>query len=226
MPSDALVSYTWASFADANKTRYRDTATGRFVSRATVQEFVDSRIATAERRFDDLTRAYFDGRVSASTWQITMRDEMRRYATQNAVLGIGGYDRMSAREWGRIGGLLRDDYARMTNLAQGIQDGTVTLPQAMERIRGYMGNARLNYHEAERTALMNREQQTDTQLLMIRDLGNANHCEDCLSYHSAGWSYDLPLPSQSCACSSHCRCSVRYRDVMYVDVDAWLGTRR
>lgn len=225
--SDALVSYTWATFADAQKTRYRDTRNGRFVSRATVQAFVDSRIATAEQRFDDLTRALYDGRISPSTWQITMRDELRRYATQNAVLGIGGYDRMTPVEWGRIGGLLRDDYTRMTNLAHGIQDGTVTLPQAMERIRGYMGNARLNYYEAERTALLNREPNFETQLLMIRDFGGALvHCGECTEYHAGGWAYQWPMPSENCSCSKHCRCGLRYRDVLHVEVNEWLGTRR
>ena len=224
--ADILPGFTWATFAEANKTRYRNTATGQFVSRATVHSLLEAQVSSAENRLGDLTRALFDGRVSPSTWQVTMRDELRRSHLQGAALGIGGIDRMSFVEYGRAGGLLRNDYARLTDLAQGVQDGTVTLPQALERVRGYVGNARISYYEAERTALLNRQMPWDMLLIMIRDLGAAQHCADCSEYHAAGWSYSLPSPGTMCECSTHCRCGIRYRDVPRAEVDNWLGTRR
>lgn len=224
--TDALVSYTWATFADANKTRYRSNATGQFVSRATVQSFIESRVNSAEDRLGNLTRAYFDGRVSASSFQVTLRDELRRLGLQNASLGIGGWDRMTPVEFGRVGGLLRGDLARISDLALGVQHGTVTLPQALERVRGYIGNARINYYEAEKTAIHNRQMPYGMVAIAIRDLGAAQHCGDCLDYHANGWQYDHPSPGTMCECSQHCRCGMRWRDVAYEDVGSWLGTRR
>jgi len=226
MANDALVSYTWATFADANKTRFRSNATGQFVSRATVQSFVESRVNSAEDRLGNLTRAYFDGRVSASSFQVTLRDELRRLGLQNASLGIGGWDRMTPVEFGRVGGLLRGDLARISNLALGVQQGTVTLPQALERVRGYIGNARINYYEAEKTAIHNRQMPYGMVAITIRDLGDADHCGDCLDYHAGGWAYDWPSPGTMCECHQHCRCHQRWRDVPTEDVGSWLGTRR
>lgn len=226
MATEILPGYTWSTFADASKTRYRSTATGQFVARSTIHTLLDAQVSSAENRLGEMTRAMFDGTISPSTWQMTMRTELTRLGLQNSALGIGGIDRMGSAEYGRVGGLLWRDIERLTDLAHGAQDGTVTLPQALERVRGYIGNARINYYEAEKTALQNRQAPSDVVALVIRDLGAAVHCEDCLSYHAAGWSYDLPSPGTQCACSTHCRCSVRYRDVPYLEVDAWLGTRR
>lgn len=226
MPTDILPGYSWAAFADANKSRYRNVATGQFVARSTIHELLGAQINSAENRLSDLTRAMFDGAISPSTWQATMRTELTRLGLQSASLGVGGWDRMTQVEYGRVGGLLRDDLQRLTNLAQGYQDGTVTLPQALERVRGYVGDARINYYEAEKTTIHNRHMPVGIVAICIRDLGNSDHCADCESYHSEGWSYDLPSPCTQCECSTHCRCGLRWRDVSYEDVDSWLGTRR
>jgi hypothetical protein len=226
VPTNILPGYTWAPFADANKTRYRSTATGQFVSRNTIHDLLTAQVNSAEHRLGQLLTAFHDGRISASTWQVTMRTELTRTHLQYASLGIGGWERMGDAEYGRVGGLLWRDLERMADLARGIQDGTVSLAQAQERVRGYIGNARINYFEAEKTALRNRVMPAGIVTITIRDLGQAQHCGDCLTYHQAGWSYELPSPGTQCECSTHCRCDQRWRDVTIEDVDSWIGTRR
>lgn len=217
--ADVLVGFEYSRSAN----RYRDLSTGRFTSRETITGLLETQVNSLERRLGALTQAMHDGNLAPAWWAEQMRTELRRAHLQERALGAGGWDRLTAQDYGSIGRRLRDDYARIITLAQGIQDGTVTLPQALNRITGYVGSARLEYFEAERQRA---QANTGEVMLMIRDLGTSEHCEDCLEYHSRGWQPSLPVPGEASVCRERCRCSLRYRTVASESVGEWVGTRR
>jgi len=196
--------------------RYRSNASGQLVSRQRILDLLDGQIASAERRMGELTTALHEGRLSPVAYQSVMRDELRRVHLQNGALGIGGWDRMTSREYGRAGALLREDYARMTNLAQGIARGEVTLPQALNRVHGYVGSARVNFLASEREASRQAAQVRGVNLEERRRLGTSEHCKDCVAYAQMGWQPlgTLPLPGQQSVCSTQCRCSLERREVV------------
>lgn len=209
---DILPGYSW----DARVARYRSATTGRYTSRNDVLGLLNAQVTTAETRLGNLVTALHEGRISSSTWQATMRDELRRLHSQNRALGVGGWDRMQfGRDWGAVGGRLGGpggDYARMTNLAQGITDGSVSLPQALERVRGYVGNARVQFWEAERMALF----QTGRAYEQRRRLGASEHCPGCVEYAAMSWQPLGVLPScgdGSTECNTHCRCVMENREI-------------
>lgn len=219
--ADILVGYSWSR----NEARYRSSATGRFVARRDVLSLLDTQINTAEQRLGDLVTALHEQRISPGIFQEQMRTELRRLHLQNAALGSGGFERLSNKEYGRTGQLLRGDYERLTNLARGIADGTVSLPQALNRVHGYVGNARVNFLEAERDAQKAAAREVGEVLIMIRTLGPSEHCRSCVDYHQRGWQYDLPSPGTQSECMSNCRCGLRYRTASISQAAELIGTR-
>jgi hypothetical protein len=211
MAASILPGYAY----ETRSARYRSSATGQFVSRQRVMDLLDAQISTAERRMGELTTALYEQRLSPIAYQSIMRDEMRRLHLQNAALGAGGIDKLDSAAYGRTGALLRDDYRRMTNLANGIANGEVTLPQALNRIQGYAGSARINFLATEREANRQAAHLRGVQIEERRRLGVAEHCVDCVGYAALDWQPlgALPLPGQASECGTHCRCTLERREV-------------
>lgn len=221
MPADVLPGYTWSTGAS----RYRANATGRFVARRAILGLLDGQVNDAGRRLGDLTTALHEGRIAPSVWADQMQTELRRLHSQNRALAVGGWDRMTHADWGAVGGRLRGDYARVTRLAEDIQAGRVTLPQALVRVDGYIGSARLQFWHGERGRAAG---EAGTASIEIRTLGMAEHCQDCVDYHARGWCMagELPPPGEGSECGAHCRCTMGVRSVPVAELGQWLGTRR
>jgi hypothetical protein len=167
----------------------------------------------------ELTTALYEKQLSPVAYQSIMRDEMRRLHLQNAALGSGGIEKLDSAAYGRTGALLREDYKRMSNLAEGIARGEVTLPQALNRIQGYAGSARINFLTQEREANRQAANVRGVQLEERRRLGASEHCKDCVAYFAMGWQPlgTLPLPGQGSVCGTHCRCSLERREVQVAE---------
>lgn len=221
MPPDILPGFSYSRSAQ----RYRSDATGRFVARADIISLMESQVNGLESRLGALAQALADGNLAPAYFAEQARTEMRRAHLIERALGAGGWDRLDQRDYGSVGRRLRDDYARIVNLAQGLTDGTVTLPQAMNRIQGWAGSARVEFHEAER-----QRQQASAGMALIekRNLGVAEHCADCLDYHAQGWQPAgiLPVPGVGSVCRERCRCSIVSKEVSAESVGEWIGTRR
>lgn len=200
---------------DRRVARYRDTTRGQFVSQSRIMGLLDTQINTAEQRLGNLVTALYEQRISPGVFQEQMRTELRRLHLQNSALGAGGFERLGPREYGRTGQLLRGDYERLTNLARGIADGTVSLPQALNRVHGYVGTARSNYLHAERDAAHQAATLRGVQLQERRRLGPSEHCADCVRYAGQGWQPlgTLPVPGEGSVCSRNCRCSLERQEV-------------
>lgn len=212
MPRDSiLVGYTY----DSRSARYRSTASGKYVARSNVLSLLDAQISTAEQRMGQLTTALYEGRLSPVAYQSVMRDELRRLHLQNSALGSGGFDKLDQRAYGRSGAMLRDDYRRLTNLVNDMKTGRATLPQALNRLQGYIGSARVNFLTQEREANRQAADQRGVKLEERRRLGLAEHCRSCVAYAALGWQPigELPLPGLQSECSFRCRCSVERREV-------------
>ena len=221
MPADVLPGYTWNPASQ----RYRSSATGRYVSRREILRLLEEQTNQGDSLLGALTAAAFEGAIALAVWTDQMQSELRRLHSQNRALAAGGWDRMTPRDWGAVGGRLRDDYARVQRLATEIRNDTVSLPQALNRVNGYVGNARVQFWNAERER---RHPEPGQAFISKRNLGAAEHCGDCVDYYDRGWCVEgqLPSPGVESECMSHCRCTLEYRQVPVAELDDWLGTRR
>lgn len=191
--------------------RFRNTATGRFVSRDRIIDLLDAQVRHAENRLGAIVTAMHEKTLSPGMGQTLMRDELRRLSLTNAALGKGGFDRLDFRDYGRAGRQLRDTYQRMTNLARDIETGRVSLPQALNRVAGYVGEARRNFFETEREAL----RATGRAFEERRRLNPAEHCRSCVRWASMSWRPmgQLPPPGSESECGPRCKCSMEVREV-------------
>jgi hypothetical protein len=221
MPTDVLPGFSYSKSLG----RYRDLGTGRFVARADIVSLLEARVASLENRLTALTTAAVEGKLAPAYFAEQMRTELRRSHLQARAVGAGGIDKLTPADYGSVGRKLRDDYARVANLARDIHDVKVSLPQALNRVQGYAGNARLEFFEADAAAKKEAAAGKGMVLLMIRDLGVAEHCADCLGYYEQGWQLDLPLPCVGSICTTHCRCSVRYREAAIDSAGELIGRR-
>jgi len=219
--ADVLHGFSYSKSAS----RYRSDATGRFVARTQITDLLDTQTAKLEARLGNLATAAHEGKLSPAYFAEQMRTELRRGHLQNRALGAGGWDKLTPADFGSVGRRLRDDYARVANLARGIKDGTVTLPQALNRVQGYAGAARVQFYEADEKARQDAATSKGMVLLMIRDLGATEHCRSCVNYYGQGFQLQHYLPGQNSECSTHCRCGLRYKEVPAADVDTWIGKR-
>lgn len=208
MPPDILRGYTYSR----QLARYRDTSTGKFVSRARVLNILESQVDRAESRLANLVQSLYAKELAPGYVQTLMRDEVRRLTLQNIALGKGGFDRLNFSDFGRAGRQLRDTYSRMTNLVRDIETGRATLPQAMSRIQGYVLETRQQFFKAEREAL----RETGRTFEERRVLHARESCDDCVGFARLGWqpAFTLPLPGESSRCGSRCRCTLERREVV------------
>jgi len=217
-----LPGYTWS----ATVQRYRSLKTGRFVPRAQILGLLDSHVTARQEYLATLTRQVLENKLPASTWLAEMRVELKRLHICNAALGAGGFDRLTPRDYGRIGGHLNFEYRRLASFADDIANGKVSLAQALNRLNMYMGGARREFFEAEKDR---RLAQVRLGVVEIgrRLLGAAEHCDDCVRYYEQGWQYaiDIPVIGDS-QCDGNCRCSVEWQTVPADEVGAWLRTKR
>jgi hypothetical protein len=219
-PSSLLPGYTWEPATG----RYRG-VDGRFVARTRITDLLGDAINQNERQMLRNVTAYSEGGIDPRTWAITQSAMLKREYLQNAALGAGGWDRLTPRDYGRIGGKLRGEYGRIANLAEQIAAGEVTLPQALNRVHMEQGGARSTYYTTEREHKPGPEE--GMVRIQRRVLGEAEHCDDCVGYYEQGWQYegDLPVPGEGSVCDGSCRCDLMEREVTPRAADVLIGTK-
>jgi hypothetical protein len=196
------------------------------VARHAIVDLLDGHIDAAERRLSGLMTAFHEGRVSPGTWVAVTRTELQRLHLQNAALGAGGWDRLRATDYGRIGGALQADYRRLLGFAEDVRAGKLTLAQAQARMALYAGNARREFYHAERDRI--RPSAAGRVVIERRRLNSRESCEDCVGYYQQGWEPVgvLPVPGEGSKCLTNCRCNLEQREVSLTEVNEWIGTKR
>lgn len=202
---------------DPGVNRYRNKDTGRFISKATVQNSVDGDgwITDAlHQKIGELTGRFTDGSMQLGSWESAVADSIKDQYTNAYLIARGGRNHMTEWDYRIIEGELEFQYDRLNNFA-------IQMKLASERgepyTEGYIKNradmyadgARKMYYTAE---LLSQEQAGYTEGKRILD-SQAKHCDDCIAYERMGW---VPIamlvpPGEQCQCHQRCRCSVEYR---------------
>jgi hypothetical protein len=131
-----------------NVNRYRDTSTGRFVSMLDINVLVTQSIAAAADRTGALAALVANGSISAETFTAQFRDQVKQEFLRQAMLGKGGREAMTSRDWGIVGRQLRDQYVYIDGFAADIANGRYTDSEAALRYRMdmYFESARQSFN--------------------------------------------------------------------------------
>ena len=227
MPKPRVMRLLQGYYFDKRNHNYIRAPTGRFVARGRIIELLEKSVAGRERRLFEGIRRLVDGTRSPQVFLSHAKVMLKRQYLQEAALAAGGWDQLTPADFGRVGGKLRAQYRRLSEMTAGVRDGEVSEAQALNRMQMYMGNARAEYFEVERERLPPVPQgqtRIERRRLGAKDKGN---CDDCLRYDDMGWQPEgaLPVPAQASLCNGNCRCDLRRMIVDAERATAAMGTK-
>lgn len=187
----------------AEKKRYRDDSSGRLVTERKLASHRDTFTDRAVDDMRDLVDSLDDGSLSLPDWQREMRGVVKRSHIDQYLLGRGGRNAMTQRDWGRLGRALRDQYQYLDGFAQDIADGKLSVAQIRARADLYVESSTNAYergreaaHDGLRLPAYPADGKTQCKARcrcrwVIREtrreyratwtLGVAEHCPDCLA---------------------------------------------
>ncbi len=188
--------------------RYRDDATGRFVSQLAVNQAVDAVIKAGSQHMVAMTQALQTNQITLAEWQTQMATEIKMLHTGAAALGRGGWDQMTQSDWGWTGQRIRAQYGWLRNFAHDIATGHQPMDgRLLARAAMYAEATRATQREMQRfnASVIGRTQERNV-------LGSAEHCSGCVSATAMGWVPLGTLPAIGARnCRSRCRCTITTR---------------
>lgn len=193
--------------------RYVDTG-GRFVSREAVRLGLD--VALDGTRADMLAASEaLRAGGSLDVWISEMRLAAKDAALYSSAAARGGWAQMTPADYGRVGRMLRDQYAYLDRFAADIADPDkpYSLDGAfLSRAGSYAYAGRRLYHAIEREEMEELGAAEERNV----ELQGAEHCKgenSCEVETARGW---VPLgalrPIGTRKCMNHCKCRIEYRD--------------
>ena len=194
--------YRWEPLSGVSG-RYRDTATGRYVSGASVRRELDRYLDA-----DDPARALADAlrsrSISLADWELAMRRHVKNVHLNAIALERGGWANMRPSDYGRAGQIIRQQYAYLKNFAADIASGRQRLDGTFpRRAQLYTQAARTSFYQSKHA---NRAAGID----MVRSIRHArDSCSECVALDGKWFRLGDPaykLPGQR-ICLSNCRCS-------------------
>ena len=196
---------------DPRVQRYRDLTTGRFLSNANALDLVKGSLDVSGAVSDQMGQMVAENLVSPAHWKSAFREEIKREYIRQYELGIGGRAQMASRDWGSIGGMLKEQYSHLDKFEDQIAAGELTEAQITARSRMYTNSAREAYERAQGRVA---EKQGMTEQLWVVNYALEN-CDDCLALEAQGWvsigTYpNIPGDGRT-QCKTNCGCSLEYR---------------
>jgi hypothetical protein len=191
---------------DNRAQRWRDSASGKFLSNDSVFEEMFRHSDATHSTLEALTRQLYAGDISLSQWQIAVASELKDAHLAQSMFAVGGRVNMGFAEFGRVGQTLREQYGFLSQFADDIAAGKVSEAMALSRINMY-GNAATQSYWSEYA-------KASTGLIDWR-LGVAEHCGDCVSIANGSPYTEASLPAYPCdgstKCLSNCKCTLERR---------------
>lgn len=110
--------------------RYRDLATGQFVSADQVQVWVLDSMKASSSTTDTLSQMVSNRQVNLQGWTRAIREEIKGEFIRQYILGRGGLEQMTQVDYGSIGGMLKSEYhPHLDDFAQAIAAGKLSETQ-------------------------------------------------------------------------------------------------
>ena len=198
---------------EAKSRRYRDTRTGRFISSNQMiglrDDFTDANGAWFREHAARLT----NGEIDLQQWERQARGRLKSIHIDQYTLGRGARKSMTQADWGRVGHALRDQYAYLNQFAGEIATGTLTPAGIAARSTLYVEASTASY-ERGRAAAHNlvlpaypgdgstqcrvnckctwRITENEDAWDCYWTLGQAEHCEDCVTRSQTWAPYTYP----------------------------------
>lgn len=120
--------------------RWRNQDNGQWVSESTVIAEMQRVRDAVVPELQELTRRMYAGDITLPEWQTASAQVLADSHSALSMFAVGGRRNMTQANWGRVGGVLRDEYSYLANFANDIANGTQSEAQALARIAQYGRN--------------------------------------------------------------------------------------
>lgn len=199
---------SWSFDVDAQ--RYRWPNTGRLVPYVRVKGLVERRQADARKDMAAHTKALLDGRMTPDAWRDAMRGTIRSVHVQLRVVGAGGPDQMTPREYGRLGASLKREYKYLDAFARDIAAGNLSNAEIALRASMYGGASVLGEYEKARHFAHKGAAYDEKRRV---PMGDERVCATCVREAARGW---VPIDEPgfvlgATECKTGDRCGFEYR---------------
>lgn len=189
--------------------RYRDTKTGRFISQATVIEYVKASIDASVGMFKSLGEQVSQGILSKTAFSTAFRQEIKDETIRQYVAGRGGIGSMTQADWGRVGRLIREQYKYAAKFESAL--GDLSEAAIVNRASLYAQATGAAFEYGHKAAIIVSGKFKEE----FWELGDAEHCSDCVDLNAKGW---VPIGdlgtvprAGATACMVNCQCNLKYR---------------
>jgi hypothetical protein len=195
--------YTW----DDRANRYRNAA-GRFVARREIRRALDATLANTGKRMRVNAIALRDGKITLDAWLAEMRASVKDVHLYSAAVAKGGWAQMTPADFGRVGRIVRDQYAYLDRFAADIESG-LTLGAGFERrVKMYLESGRRTYYDVVGRVLDELGFDQERSVRHSRD-----SCFGCIDQAARGWQpRGSMIPIGERDCLSNCLCHAEYRN--------------
>jgi hypothetical protein len=207
---------------DEPSRRYRDAASGRFVSAAGERAIRDDYIGRKQAAITEAAGKVASGELGVAEWERTMQRTLREMHGTQLAFGRGGRQQVTATEWQRLGGVVSEQERYLADFAAAIARGDLTPAQIAARAAMYGDAARSSYHRGKAAAydglalpgypgdggdgavclsrcLCSWEiTETDAEWLAYWRLDGGEHCQGCV-WRSEQWSPFIQMKSEMVA---------------------------
>lgn len=194
---------------NVERARYRDTETGRFVSRSTVLGYLRESLDTADSEMRLLAARVSAKELSAADFAKVFKQEIKDEFIRQYVTGRGGLGSMTQSDWGRVGRALQTQYKFANGFIADL-DG-MTEAGIANRAGMYVQAAGSAFQMGQREAC----KASSSFKQEYWQLGDSEHCDDCQRLNGMGWVAIGTLPTVpragATACLTSCNCSIVYR---------------
>lgn len=188
--------------------RFRDSRTGRFISRDKVQRLVDGFIRYRKDEVQSATSQLLDGKLTVAEWERAIAQQLKTAHITAYAIGRGGTKGLTPRDNGIIGARLRFEYKHLREFSKAIAAAQLTEKQIRNRVRMYQDSLHSTYSRARDEDHRVTGAKWE-KWLAVDDDGT---CGDCGHRASLGWSPfgTLGTPGDGTECGPRCRCAKLY----------------
>lgn len=129
---------------DDSVRQYRDPTTGRFVGVAQMQGLRNEFIERQKEIGAGLAQSYRTGAIDIYQLEANIKDLIKNTYVDLYVLGAGGRNNLSQRDWGRIGAMLKEQYGEngyLKGFMEQIAARNMSQAQIAARLNMYINSA-------------------------------------------------------------------------------------
>ncbi len=190
-----------------NKKAGRYTIGGKFVARSEVRKALDASLAATSRSMNFLSARLQAGSISLIEWERLMREAIKDAHLYSAALARGGWAQMTQADFGRVGQIVKHQYAYLNRFAAEIESGYKLDGRFKARTEMYMEAGRTTYYHMY-DDLQKKLGNTEERNI----LHSAEHCSECIEQTDLGWvSIGSLVQIGNRLCLTRCKCDKEYR---------------